>query len=318
MSRSPLTGWLLALLAAACFGTSGSFASSLLATGWSPASVVTVRLGLGALLLAPLAVRAMHGRWSALRRTWPVLVVYGVVACAVCQVCYFYAVQRLSVGVALLLEYLGPIFVVIWIWITTRVRPGTLTAAGALLSIGGLALVLDLTGEVRVDGIGVLFGLGAAVCLAVYFVVSARIDDDLPPVALACGGLLVATLSLLAFCGVGLLPWGTATTGVRLAGATWPWWVPLLGLGLVAAAVAYLVGNTASRRLGSRMASFAGLTEVLFAVLWAWLWLGERLTAIQLLGGLVVLAGVAAVKADEVASARRARRATAQLPEPTS
>ena len=86
---------------------------------------------------------------------------------------------------------------------------------------------------------------------------------------------------------------------VTLAGAQLPWWVPVLWLGIVAAAFAYVAGIAANRRLGAKVASFVGLTEVMFAVLWAWLLLGELPATVQLLGGLLILAGVAAVKADE-------------------
>jgi drug/metabolite transporter (DMT)-like permease len=87
------------------------------------------------------------------------------------------------------------------------------------------------------------------------------------------------------------------------------WVVPIVGLGLIAAAIAYAAGIAASRRLGAKLASFVGLTEVLFAVLIAWAALGQAPGVVQLLGGLVVLAGIALVRADE----RPMQPASAQL-----
>jgi drug/metabolite transporter (DMT)-like permease len=78
------------------------------------------------------------------------------------------------------------------------------------------------------------------------------------------------------------------------------WLVPVLGLALVAAVVAFVAGIAAVRRLGSRLASFVGLSEVLFAVLFAWLLLGQRLDGLQLAGGALVVAGIALVRLDEL------------------
>jgi drug/metabolite transporter (DMT)-like permease len=76
--------------------------------------------------------------------------------------------------------------------------------------------------------------------------------------------------------------------------------VPVAGLSLLAAVFAYVVGIMAARALGSKLASFVGLTEVLFAVLFAWLLLGQLPTVIQLIGGVLIVAGVALVRIDEM------------------
>ncbi|MFZ2427215.1 MAG: EamA family transporter, partial [Propioniciclava sp.] len=96
---------------------------------------------------------------------------------------------------------------------------------------------------------------------------------------------------------VGLMPLTASTADVVAFGGTWPWWLPLVELGLVAAALAYLLGFVAARSLGSTVASFVGLTEVVFAVAWAWLLLAELPTPVQLVGGVILLLGVAAVQA---------------------
>ena len=98
---------------------------------------------------------------------------------------------------------------------------------------------------------------------------------------------------------VGVLPMRASDAGVTYAGATVAWWAPLLVLGVVTAAVAYTAGIAASRRLGSRLASFVALTEVLAGVLFAWLLLAELPRPVQLLGGLFVVAGVVCVKLGE-------------------
>lgn len=292
-------GLLLALASSAAFGTSGSFAKGLLAVGWTPAAAVTWRVGVGAIVMLLPGILAMSGRWRLLRRGWPSIVLFGLIAVAGCQLTYFLAVERLSVAVALLIEYLGVIMVVGWLWLRRGQRPRPLTVVGAALAIAGLVFVLDVFGAVSVDVVGVLWGLLAAVGLATYFLVSADASHGLPPLAIASGGLIVGALTLLTAGGLGIVDssWNTAT--VQLAGAEVPWWLDVAALGLVAAALAYLSGVYASRRLGSKLASFVGLAEVLFAVVWAWLLLGELPVLVQLLGGALIFVGVVLVKLDE-------------------
>ncbi len=298
LSRT-LAGLALAIISAMTFGTSGSLAKGLLDTGWSPGAAVTWRVGVAAVVLLVPATLMLRGRWRLVRTGWLSMTLFGLLAVAACQLSYFLAVERISVGVALLLEYLGIILVVGWLWVRHGQRPRPLTISGAALAIAGLIFVLDVFGVVQVDLLGVFWGLCAAVGLAAYFVISADDSTGLPPLVLATGGLTIGTLALTAAGLVGILPMRIATAPVTLAGAQLPWWVAVLSLGVVAAAIAYATGIAATRRLGSKVASFVGLTEVMFSFLWAWVLLGQLPAAIQLLGGALILTGVVLVKLDE-------------------
>jgi drug/metabolite transporter (DMT)-like permease len=214
-------------------------------------------------------------------------------------VAYFNAVQRMPIGVALLLEYLGVVLVVVWLWLRTGRPPHRATVAGIAVSLVGLVLVLDVTGAVSTDLVGVVWGLVAAVGLAAYFVLVADSDHALPPVVLACFGMVVGAVTLGLLGVVHVLPTGVAAGDITLRGAQIPWWVGVLELAVVAAAAAYLLGAIGARRLGSTVASFVGLTEVLFAVVLAWLLLGELPRPIQLGGGVLVVVGVVAVRWSE-------------------
>src|SRR6478736_7045568 len=303
-TRSTGAGIMIALVSAASFATSGPFAKSLLETGWTPGSVVFLRIAGAALILAVPTVRALDGRWHLLREEWHQVLAYGVGAVAVPQLAFFYAVQHLSVGVALLLEYLGLVLVVAWQSLAARRLPRTPTVVGIVLALVGLALVLDLPAlgqdaGLRIDGIGVAWGLFAAVGLATYFLLSGHAGDSaLPPMVLAGGGLIVGALAFAVLGATGLLPMTFESAPVALAGVSLPWWAAVLELAAVAA-TAYVTGILAARVLGAKLASFVGLSEVVFAVLFAWLLLGELPRAIQLLGGLFILAGVIAVRGEE-------------------
>ena len=227
---------------------------------------------------------------------------YGVIAVAGAQLFYFNAIRTLPVGVALMLEYLGIVLVVAWMWIRHGQRPRRLTLGGSAAALAGLALVLGVIGHVRLDLVGVLWGLGAGVGLATYFVVGSHSSEDLPPMALASGGMAIGAAVLLALGGVGALPMHATFGTVSVAGHRVSWALPIVGLSLVAAVIAYVAGIVAARVLGAKLASFAGLAEVIFAVLIAWLLLGQLPTAVQLIGGALIVAGIALVRIDEMRS----------------
>ncbi|GED99851.1 membrane protein [Gordonia spumicola] len=294
-------GIAFALISSCSFGLSGAMARSLLDTGWSAGAAVTLRITIGGLALMLPAVVAMRGKWDLLRgpRAIGSLVAYGVVAVAVPQLCYFYAVQTLQVAVALLIEYTSPVVVIVWMWLRHRQRPTAFTLVGAIVSAAGLTLVLQIFGAVSLDAAGVAWALGAMIGAAGYFVMSGDAETRLPGIAMAAGGLLSAAAILGLSGAVGVLPMSTSTDDVRLAGSTVPWWIPMAVLGLITAALAYATGIAAVRRLGPRLASFVALAEVLAAVVAAWIFLAEVPAAIQLIGGGLIIVGVIVVKLGE-------------------
>lgn len=292
-----------AVVSAFSFGMSGTIAKGLLVQGWSPGAAVTARILVAALVLAVPGLVALRGRWDLLRRNARVVVAYGTVAVAGCQFAYFSAVEYLQVGVALLIEYTAPVAVVCWLWLRHGHRPGALTGTGGLVALLGLALVLDLLSGASLHPLGVVWGLLAMLGAATYFVLSAAEGNGLPPMVLAAGGMVVGAVSLLLLGAVGLLDMSWSA-GVASYGATdLPWWAAVLGLGVLSAAVSYTTGIAASRRLGSRLASFVALIEVLFALAAAWVVLDEVPRPVQFVGGLLVLAGVVLVKLGERATA---------------
>lgn len=299
VTAHPASGLLLALTSAITFGLSGAFVRPLLAAGWSPGALVLARISLAAVAVVPFAVRALHGRWHLLRRQVGHVFAYGLIAVAGTQFAYFSAVDHMQVGPALLIEYTAPAVVVGWLWARHGQRPGRTTTLGAALCAAGLVLVLDLLSGTDLSPVGVGWALIAMLGCAVYFVMSADDTTGLPPLVLAAGGMVVGAAVLAGLGLVGAIPLRASASPVSYAGTSVPWWVPVLLLGIVTAAIAYVTGIEAGRRLGSRLASFAALSEVVAGVLWAWLLLGELPHLVQLLGGALILAGVVAVKLGE-------------------
>lgn len=293
-------GLALAVGSALGFALSGPLARGLLDSGWNPASVVTVRMTVAALVLLPFGVRALHGDWSILRRSWRVVGLYGVLAVAGASFCYFSAVDHMAVGPALLIEYTAPAAVVLWLWVMRGQRPRMDDARGG----GGRGSRPrprprpPLGGRSRQPRRGVVVARGDGGRRGILHHLGGH-QQRPPPITLAAAGLLVGAGILGALVGTGVLPAAAGRGTAAYAGHNVPWWVPLIALGLVTAAMAYVLGIAATRILGSRLASFVALTEVVAAVVFAWLLLDELPRPIQLVGGALVLLGVVGVKLGE-------------------
>ncbi|MCW5953496.1 MAG: DMT family transporter [Propionibacteriaceae bacterium] len=309
MSHRLGLGLALGLLASLAFGMSGTFARPLLAAGWTPGAAVFWRITTASVLLLPAGLWVMRGRLAAVLSEWRLIVGLGVLGVATAQLMYFAAVARISVSVALLLEYLAPVALVLLAWSRTRRAPSRLVIAGTLLALLGLVGVLDLTGA-QLDPLGVLFGLLAMIGAAGYFVLSAR-PTTLHPLALAAFGLPVGAVVLGTAILVGVLPYSAPLVAVELLGAAVPWWVPLAVVVIIATALAYSLGVAGIALMGERLGSFVSLSEVLFAAVVAALVLREVPSFVQILGGTAIIAGVVLIRLDS------ARPAEASDLEPT-
>ena len=286
------------------------------AEDWSPGAVVLLRLsGCAVVLLIPTLV-TLRGRWREVLRGWRTVVSYGVVSMAGVQLLYFLAVEHLAVSVALLLEMTAPLLIVFWLWATTRIRPATVTFIGMAVSLVGLLLVLDPGGgELSLQG--VVFALGAAVCLASYFMVSAKVEVDIPPVALTGLGMIVGTGVVAVVLLTGIIPADFATSDVLLGTAHFHWSVPIAVIILMTAG-AYVTGILGLRMVGATVGSFVNLTEVPFSVAVAWLIVAEMPTVIQLYGGIGIVAGVIFIKWGEVRQEKRVQRQAVLLSDPAT
>src|SRR5262245_61306718 len=166
-------GFGFAVVSAMAFGLSGALARGLMDAGWSAGAAVACRILVAAAFLVVPASIALRGRWGLLRRNVGLIVGFGVVAVAGCQLAYFNAVAHMQVGVALLIEYTAPVAVIAWMWLRHGQRPGRLTVLGAAIAAVGLVLVLDLVSGAELSLLGVGWALGAMIGAAVYFILSA-------------------------------------------------------------------------------------------------------------------------------------------------
>ena len=308
-ARMRTTGLFLGIVSALAFSSSGPFVKPLLEAGWSLGAALLMRMGIAGLVLSPALFLAIRRQRSFLRRNWRLIAGFGLMPVLGCQLFFFSAMQRMPVAVALLIQYLAPVMLVALVWIRTRRSPSALVLWGSAVAIIGLVLVVDISGA-SFDLLGTLFALAAAVCVCAYFVISERAGDDLPPLALAASGLLAGALVMGVLCLSGIMPFIAPPVSVVLAGAEVPWFVPMLWVAGIATTLGYAFGVMAVPLIGSRVASFVGLSEVLFALGFAWLFLSEVPVPIQFAGGALILVGVILVRADASSGDRATARAS--------
>ncbi|WNI19356.1 EamA family transporter [Actinacidiphila sp. ITFR-21] len=285
----------LALASACAFGGSGVAAKPLIEAGFGPLQVVWMRVAGAALILLPVASRN-----RTLPRSRPGLLAgFGVLGVAGCQALYYVAISRIPVGVAILVEYLGPAMLLGWVRFVQRRPVSRASVIGVMLALAGLACVVEIWSGLAFDVLGLLCAFGAACCQVAYFVLAdhgAEQDGAPDPLAVIAYGLVIGTVVLTPFA----RPWDIAFPALAhqaaLGGRAIPSVLLLAWIVLVATVVAYLAGVLAVRRLSPQVAGVVACLEAVIGTVLAWVLLGEHLGGVQLAGGFLVLAGALAAQ----------------------
>lgn len=285
-------GVTLVLAAAVFFGVCGPFGKVVIQAGLSPIQVTWLRVcGVGIIALIAAAVPLVRVLRRGDRLPWGALALFGLTAIAAVQAFYFIAVERLPVGIALLLEFMGPIVVVAWVRFVRRTVLPRAAVIGTLLSIVGLSIVVEVWSGLQLDAIGLLAGSAAAACQATYFLSGERLTAKVDVRILLAVGFAVGALALTPLAAPWAMNWIALATEVELGGVTTTALGSVVAL-IVCTAVAYGLGLSGLRFISAPVAGGIGYAEVVVAALAAWALLGEALTVPQIIGGLVVVAGV--------------------------
>lgn len=288
-------GYLYALLAAVLFGANGSVTKVTMEAGLTPAQVTEFRL-VGTAIIAGLVLLAIDRRAFRLPRSqWPVMLLLGIVGVALLQATYAAAVQILPVGIALLLEYTAVLMVALVAYFVLKepVKARLWVAIGFVLI--GLAVVAQVWAS-TLDVVGVLLALAAAVCLAVYFLVGERQVARISPLAVSFWTMSIAAVFWSFVSGWWELSPSILATPVDIGGAGGvlevPMALPLAWNVLLGSFAPFLLSLAALRHLPATAAGIVASSEVIFAFAVAWLWLGETLDAVQIIGAAIVLVGI--------------------------
>ncbi|MEU0095786.1 EamA family transporter [Kribbella sp. NPDC006257] len=291
-ARTKTVGLGFALFSALTFGASGPFAKALITAGISPEQAAWLRILGSAVLLVPL-VLIFRGRAGiqAARRSWPQLVLYGLTGIAGCQTLFFIAASRLPVGIAILLEFSGPVLVVLWLKFGRKTVVPRSAALGVAIAVVGLGTVVEIWSGLQIDLIGLLCGLTAAACQATYFLLIERLTGVADPLVMTAAGSVVGALLLTAVSAPWTVPWHVLSDTIAMGDRSAPGWTFAAFLIVVSTVIAYLAGAAAVQRLSAAVGGAVAYVEVVAASIYAWILLGETLKPNQILGGVIVLLG---------------------------
>jgi drug/metabolite transporter (DMT)-like permease len=279
------------------FAVNGTVSKLVIQAGIHPPHLATLRAtgAFGVLFAFGLVhrPRRMVLRW----REVPTLAGYGLAGFLLVPMLYFIAISRLPVGIGLLFEFTAPLLVALW----ARFGQGRPVRArlwvGLVLSLTGLASVAEVWGNFHLDPIGVGAGFAAATLLAVFFVVGAHGVSRRDPLSLTAWAFGMAALA-----GAIVRPWWgfpfhlLATRADRV-----PVWLLCCYVVLGGSVVPYLLVTTAMRHLPATSVAIIGMIEPPIASTAAWIVLHEALNVPQLVGGVLVLAGVTLAETARVA-----------------
>lgn len=285
-------GLLLAVFSSICFGASGPVGKALVGAGFEPLQAAWLRMAGAALVLVPLVLllRGLSGIREA-RPYLPQIAAYGLTGIIGCQALYFVAASRLPVGIASMLEFTGPVFVLLWIKFVRRGPVRRSAAIGIGVAVAGLACVVEVWSGLRLDALGIAAGFGSAACQAAYFLIVDKMSDKVDPIVMTAGGMTLGMAALAVIATPWTAPWSVLGEDIAFGTGTAPTWALVAWIVLVATVLAYVLGVRAVQLLDAQLAAAICYTEVVATIVIAWLALGERLTALQLTGGAIVISG---------------------------
>ena len=222
------------------------------------------------------------------------LVFYGIVGFALVQWLYLVAIERLPIGIGLLLEFTAPVLVALWARLVWHEPVRRRVWAALALALSGLVLVGEVWEDVRLDTVGVIAGLLAAGALATYYLAGEHQTARRDALSLTCLSLGVAALLWAVVQPWWAFPFDALSTSVplELGSADAPVWALSLWMIVLGTILPFVLSLGALHHLPATRVATVSMIEVLLAALVAWAWLGETLSAAQLVGGAVVLVGV--------------------------
>ncbi len=294
----PARGYVLYLLAATLFAVNGTVSKSILLTDIDPARLSQLRVT-AAFLILLVVVALTRPETLRIRRSevW-VLLAYGILGVAMTQYCYFVAIELLPVGVALLIEFTAPIMVALWFHFALRHRTPRIVWLGLVIALLGLAMVAQIWQGFTLNALGVAAAFGAAASLALFFLLGdkqVRGPEPRDPVSLTMWGFGAAALFWAVVQPWWSYPWELLSgTGYPLGedSAAVPLWMLCVWMVVLGTVVPFWLIVVSLQHIRASQASVIGMTEPLLASLVAWIALGEVLAPVQILGAVVVLAGV--------------------------
>jgi drug/metabolite transporter (DMT)-like permease len=262
-----------ALSSALFLGMTPVFGKRAMMLGIPPFTVVAIRTILAAVLIFLMLI--------IFKRQYLYIYPAGLLGCVLAGIIngigslfYYSAISRIGAGIGQLLYSLYPIFVVFWLFLD-RQKPSRLTLVRIGLAFPAVYLLVQTNGQ-SIDIIGVVHMLIASALYAMHIPINQRVLYDMPPHTVTMYTLLAMSVVTVPALFLGSsIPSISVSTG---------WW-PLLGLTIVTF-LSRLTLFMGVKNIGGMQTALLGLSELLVAMFFAHIWLGERLSVYQWIGAI--------------------------------
>jgi drug/metabolite transporter (DMT)-like permease len=287
----------MVLTAATLWAVNGVVSKVLIESGDVSAQRLTEVRTTGAFALLALVLLGFRRELLRVRRDeLPVLVVFGVLGLAFVQWFYFEAISRLDIGVALLIQYIAPVLVALWARFADHEPVRRRIWLALVLSLAGIALLVELWNGLTLDGLGVAAALGSATAFSIYVLSSERAVTRRDPVSLVCYGFLLAAIFWALVQPWTGFPFDRVDESVSLLGRltdlSLPVWLLMAWMIVLGTIVPFALLAGSLRHIPASRAAITAMFEPVAATIFAYAWLSESLSGFQLFGAVLVLAAI--------------------------
>jgi drug/metabolite transporter (DMT)-like permease len=289
-------GEVLLVIGAIAFAFNGIVSKIVLQAGLSEWRMVQIRTGGAFLILITYVLLTNAKSLKVTRKELPLLITYSLFGFAIVQFGYFIAISRMHVSMALIIEFTAPIWIVLWIkYVRKSFVPKDMWVAISLAFIGMLLLAQVWKG-MTLDTLGVVAAFLDAFALATYFILGERLAHSRPTASLNALGFGIASAIWAIAFPLWTFPTEIFTQTINLSGPleshSAPGWALLLWVVVLGTILPYLCVLAGIKLLSASTSSVIGMLEPVFAGVFAWIWIGESWSAIQLVGGAIVIVGI--------------------------
>ena len=289
-------GYTMVAIAATLFAVNGSVAKVVLGSGLSSLELAQIRNTFAALLFLAFLLVVAPSRLRVGRRELLFLVAFGLVGVALVQWLYFVSIEHLPVGVALLIQFTAPLFVALFARVVYKEQVRGRIWVAVALCIAGLGLVVEIWTGVAFSTVGVAAALAGALSLTAYLLMAERERRHRDAASLSFYGFLFAAMLWAVIQPLWKFPWSTLGESVSLQGNladhTAPVWLLVGFIVVIGTFVTFSLLTGSLRHISATRASIVASLEPVVATVIAWAWLGESFGPTQLVGGVIVIAGI--------------------------
>ena len=294
--RRPRAGYVMAATAATLWAVNGTVSKVILASGISSLRLTQVRMTGGLIGFVLVLVLIAPERLRVRARELPFLALFGIGGLVFVQWFYFLAIHRLAVGIALLIEYVAPLLVALWARYVFHEPVRRRIWLALALALVGLALIVNVRHGATISSAGVVFALLSAAAYTFYLLLAERAVGDRDAVSLLAWGFGFGALFWCFAAPWWSFPFGRVGADVSLLGHLshhhLPVWALMVFLIVVGTVVPFFLLVNALRHLSATRVGIIAMLEPVVATIVAWVWLGESLGAVQLIGAAVVLGAI--------------------------